>query len=299
MTVSPMTTANSPAVQARWRRTIAAGYALTFPPLLLVMLIIVLPALGSVIQTVSVDLDGSARFTLNQYLHFLNDPFSMANLIYTLRITFTVVGLLFAICLPIALYLRFSRGWLAGAVQMLALFPLFVPGIVLSYALIRFFVTHGLVESILTVFGVTGYKTPYLQPEGAILGLVWESIPFTTLLLTAGLSQIDDALLESGRDVGASGLQIFWRIILPLMKNSLVIVFTLNFLGIFGSYTIPYMLGPAAPEMMGVFMQRTYSELRQPIEAQTQAIITFIVSALAGYFYVRTVVQQRREQEQS
>jgi len=83
--------------------------------------------------------------------------------------------------------------------------------------------------------------------------------------------------------------------LLPLIQRPALIVFTLNFIGIFGSYTIPYLLGPAAPQMMGVYMQRTFSEFRLPDAAQTQAVITFLMSALVGLLYVRTISKQRAE----
>ncbi len=101
---------------------------------------------------------------------------------------------------------------------------------------------------------------------------------------------------ESARDVGANNWQIFWRIILPQIIRPVLIVFSLNFLGIFGSYTLPYLLGPAAPQMMGVFMQQTFGQYRRPDDAETQAVITFLISAAVGFLYVRTVVSQRRQE---
>ncbi len=84
---------------------------------------------------------------------------------------------------------------------------------------------------------------------------------------------------------------------LPLIKNAVVIIFSLQFLGVFGSYTVPYLLGPAEPEMMGVFMERTWDQVHNPLQAQTQAVITFVIAALAGYLYVRTVASQQKTEE--
>jgi putative spermidine/putrescine transport system permease protein len=279
-------------------KSTVSGYLLILPALLLVVLIIVYPAALSIIQTLTTKMDGSTTgFTLDQYTAFFNDPFSVTNLLYTLRVTFTVVGLLFLICFPIALYLRFAHGRLASLIHILALFPLFVPGIVLAFAMIRFTITHGLLATLLSKFGIDQYTSPYLTTTGSIIGLVWEGIPFTTLILNAAMVQIDDSLLESARDVGANVWQVFWHIMLPLIKNAVVIIFALEFLGVIGSYTIPYLLGPAEPEMMGVFMERTYSQVHAGLQAQTQAVITFIIAALAGYLYVRTVASQQKGEE--
>ena len=53
------------------------------------------------------------------------------------------------ICLSIALYLRFANGRLAAYVQGLAIFPMFVPSIILSYAIIRVLGPNGTVDLLL------------------------------------------------------------------------------------------------------------------------------------------------------
>ena len=49
--------------------------------------------------------------------------------------------------------------------------------------------------------------------------------------------------------------------------------------------------------MMSVFMERTYDQIHAPLQAQTQAVITFVIAAIAGYFYVRTVASQQRNED--
>jgi putative spermidine/putrescine transport system permease protein len=272
------------------------GYLLIAPPVVLMALLIFLPALQSLSRTLLVpDTSGTATFSLQRYSEFFRDPISVSNLLFTLRITLTSVALLFAICFPLAIYLRFSRSRIAGAVQVLTLFPLFVPGIILAYALIQFLGTHGTLDSMLKTVGVANYRQLYLKPEGIIVALIWEGLPFTTLILTAGLRQVDDALIESARDVGAGDWQIFRHILLPLIQRSALIVLCLNFLGIFGAYTLPYLLGPAAPQMMGPFMQRTFNDVHDPNKAEVQAMVTFFVCSIVGYLYIRSITRQQAE----
>jgi putative spermidine/putrescine transport system permease protein len=283
----------------RQRQTFVA-YALIAAPFLVMLLLIVYPAFLSIVRTLNPEIDGSRQFGLENYVAFFNNPISVNNLVFTLWSTAAVILGLFAVCLPIALYLRFSRSPIATWVQALSLFPLFVPGIILAYALIRFLGPNGLLETLLEVTtGWQGYRTPYLKPSGAIISLIWEGIPLTVLVLTAGLSQIPDALLEAARDVGASNLRIFYQIILPLIQRSLLIAFSLNFLGVIGAFTLPYLLGPAAPEMMGVYMQRTFYNVLAPDEAETQAVITFLLSSIVGFLYVRAAVRQRKREGSS
>jgi putative spermidine/putrescine transport system permease protein len=287
----------APTPTARPRRSNLWAYVLVAPPFLLMLLLILYPAVLSIVRTLLPEVDGVRQFSLHNYQTFFSDPISLRNLGFTLGVTFITIALLFAICFPIALYLRFSQHWTTSWIQGLALFPLFVPGIILAYALIRFLGPNGLFETLLELStGYEGYRTPYLKPSGAVIGLIWESIPLTVLILTAGLAQVPDGMLESARDVGAGWLRIFRRIILPLISRSVLIAFSLNFLGIIGSFTLPYLLGPASPEMMGVFMQRTFGDALAPDRAETQAVITFLICSVVGFLYVRAAVQQRREE---
>jgi ABC-type spermidine/putrescine transport system permease subunit I len=285
-------------VQRRFRFSQAlAGYLLVAPPFLVMLLLIIYPALLAAVDTFFVTENGVRRFTLDRYIEFFQTPLAVTNLIFTLEVTVVTVIILFAVCFPISLYLRFSAGRVTSIVQILSLFPMFVPGIITAYALIRFMGANGWLERFLEVlFNYEGYVSPYLRPSGIVIGLVWEGIPLTVLILTAGLSQISDEMIETARDVGANSFQVFWRIIVPLLTRPLLIVLTLNFLGAFGAFTIPYLLGPASPEMMGVYMRRTFYDANLPSRAQVQAVITFAISALVSILYVRSVVSQKIEE---
>ena len=107
------------------------------------------------------------------------------------------------------------------------------------------------------------------------------------------LRQVENAVVESARDVGANGFQIFLNILLPLSLRSAVIVFCLNVIGVFGAFTIPYLLGGAQPMMMGVSMQQTFNNYSDRVGALTQAVITFLLCAVVGLLYVRTVSKRQ------
>ncbi|MBB3458626.1 ABC-type spermidine/putrescine transport system permease subunit I [Rhizobium sp. BK313] len=265
----------------------ALGLALVAPAFGLMILLILLPACRSLLGTIFPD--GAALPSLKSYQTFFADTRSVSNLLFTIQVTVVTLAILLTIGLTLALYLRFSQSRFVGAIQIIALFPLFVPGIVISFALIRFIGPTGLVATTLHVLGISGYQTPYLHPSGAIIGLVWENIPLTIMLLTAGLAQISNSSIEAARDVGAGWFRILSQIILPQLTRSIVVAASLNFLGIFGSFTVPYILGPAAPQMMSIFMQNTFSERHDSGVAETQAAVTFLVCLLVGVIYTACV----------
>jgi len=270
------------------------GLLLVAAPVLLVAWLVIWPIVSAVGRTLfRPGEDGTVEFTLDTYVFFFSDRYSIDNLTVTLWTTGMCALFLLVICLPIALYLRFSSGRLPAYVQSLAIFPMFVPSIILSYAFIRVLGPNGMVDILLNAVGLPKIRTPYLTPWGPVIGLVWDNIPLTVLILLSGLGNVSNQAIEAARDVGARWGQVLWHIILPRIGNSILVALSFSVLGIFSSFTLPYVLGPAAPEMMGPFMQRTFRDLNNPQMAITQAVITFGFCIVFGLFYVRSVARNR------
>lgn len=289
-----MTLAPASDIAGRPPRRFPVGLALVAPPVFLVCWLVIWPIVSAVVRTVWLPLpEGGRHFSLETYAFFFSDGYSLGNLGVTLWTTGVCAAFLLPICLSIALYLRFATGRLAAYVQGLAIFPMFVPSIILSYAIIRVLGPNGTVDLLLNAVGLPKIRTPYLTPWGPVIGLVWDNIPITVLILLSGLGGVPNASIEAARDVGAGRLQVLLHIILPRIWNSILVALSFTVLGIFSSFTLPYVLGPAAPEMMGPFMQRTFRDLNDPTMAITQAVITFAFCILFGLFYVRSVARNR------
>jgi len=278
-------------VPAERRRPI--GLLLVAIPVFLVGWLIIWPIISAVITTLWAQTPEGVEFSTATYQFFFSDSYSLSNLSVTLWTTGVCAILLLIICLPIALYLRFSDSKVASYVQGLAIFPMFVPSIILSFAFIRVLGPNGTVDLLANAVGLPKIRSPYLTPWGPVIGLVWDNIPLTVLILLSGLGNVSNQSIEAARDVGARKLQVLWYIILPRISNSILVAISFAVLGIFSSFTLPYVLGPAAPEMMGPFMQRTFRELFDPRNAITQAVITFGFCIVFGLFYVRSVARNR------
>lgn len=285
--------AGQPVLAAPERRR-PIGLLLVAVPVLLVIWLIIWPIISAVIQTVWVKTpEGGNSFSVETYRFFFSDGYSLSNLSITLWTTGVCAILLLVVCLPIALYLRFSDSKVAAYVQGLAIFPMFVPSIILSFAFIRVLGPNGTVDLVLNAVGLPKIRSPYLTPWGPVIGLVWDNIPLTVLILLSGLGNVSNQAIEAARDVGAGKLALLWHIILPRISNSILVAISFAVLGIFSAFTLPYVLGPAAPEMMGPFMQRTFRELFEPQTAITQAVITFGFCIVFGLFYVRSVARNQ------
>ena len=156
------------------------GLLLVAIPVLLGAWLVIWPIVSAILRTIwRVQPDGSMAFDLTSYAFFFSDGYSLNNLALTLWTTAVCAALLLIVCLPIALYLRFSEGRISGYVQALAILPMFVPSIILAYAFIRVLGPNGMVDLLLNFVGLPKIRTPYLTPWGPVIGLVWDNIPLT------------------------------------------------------------------------------------------------------------------------
>jgi ABC-type spermidine/putrescine transport system permease subunit I len=276
------------------------------PAVLFLGIIIVYPAVNAVWDTLAVKYvvvhngvqSVQRTFTFDTYSAIWNDSYSRNAVLYSLRVTITSVIALFALCYPLAIYLRFSSGYITSMFRTLTLIPLFIPTIITAYAFISFYQQGNFLDVLLQQSGVEGsvfggnYPQLIDNTTGIVLGQVWKNIPITVLLIGAGLGEIDNALVESARDVGAGWLRIFLRILFPLTLRQSLIAFALAFIGVLGSYNIPVLIGPNAPPMVGVLMDHDVNE-GEMLTAQGLAVITFGIAVVVGVFYVMAVARQR------
>ncbi|GMQ98845.1 MAG: sugar ABC transporter permease [Acidimicrobiia bacterium] len=56
--------------------------------------------------------------------------------------------------------------------------------------------------------------------------LVWLQVGFAMVILSAGIKGVPEEIIEAGRIDGANEFQVFWRIIIPSISSTLVVVLT-------------------------------------------------------------------------
>jgi putative spermidine/putrescine transport system permease protein len=267
------------------------------PPTLVLLFLIVFPALqaatfslgivpsDNVVFSTGQHLVRSDTPTLDVYRDLLASSFVRDDLWLTVWISIGSVILTSAVAYVLALYVRFGSGPLPKIVRSLYLVPMFVPVVIASYAAITFYVDRGVLAAVLHAVGLP-FASPAYRPSGVVITQVWYNIPFAVLMLGSGLDGIEQELIESANDVGAGFLTVLWRIVLPMNLVPLLIVLTFTFIGVVGSFTIPFLIGPNAPQMMGVAIQAYFSNYNQPQPAVAMAVMLFAICAAAGGLYV-------------
>lgn len=265
------------------------GLLLVIPSFLLLFVTVVIPIIISFKESFT---NKSGGYDLSNYTYLFTDKLMRSNIIFTLEVTIISVILVLIISYALAAYMRFNNGTMVKWIRNMYMIPIFIPSVIATYGLIQLLGNHGWVSRMLLL--VNGGEMPRIifDMKGIIIANLWFNIPFTTMLLGSALSAVPNSVIESAKDVGARRLQIFVRFILPLTYKTLLVAITFVFMGVIGSFTAPFLIGPNAPQMLGVSMEQVFGVFQEKQLAAAIAFFTFLLCSVMGYFYIRSMITE-------
>ena len=162
--------------------------------------------------------------------------------------------------LPLALGVALLiAGRMTGAVWFRMIF--FLPYILADVAagLIWRFMFDGQIGLPAIVTSLFGLQPFYLLAStdwaftAVLIVILWKYFGFHMMLYIAGLQSLDKSLLEAAEMDGASAVQRFWHITLPLLRPYLLVAFLLRLIFEFRSFDNVYVMtsgGPANATMV-------------------------------------------------
>ena len=125
--------------------------------------------------------------------------------------------------------------------------------------------------------------------------VVWGAIPFVTITVFAGLSQVPEELLEAARIDGARPFTIFREITLPLLKPIFVILTSLSIIWDFQVFNQIWIMLDQRPST-DYFLMSIYSfvesfRISEYGLGSAIAVVMVAIMALISVFYVRQMVK--------
>jgi putative spermidine/putrescine transport system permease protein len=130
---------------------------------------------------------------------------------------------------------------------------------------------------------------------GIILTYVWKEVPFIGLILLAKLQTIGPEHEAAARSLGASRIQAFSHVLLPLLMPALVAASAVVFAFALGAYEIPLLLGAHAPEALPILAWQGFTDVdlsRRPEAYATSMLIALIGGVLLA-LYARLALPRR------
>ncbi|MCO1657669.1 carbohydrate ABC transporter permease [Pseudonocardia humida] len=241
-----------PAVPRRnGRRAALSGWLYATPTAVFVVALFVVP-LGLVLVM------SAARWPLlsgfrgwnfpDNYAKAVGNRFFVDSIVFTLKYTVLATVLLIGLGLGLALLVQESTRW-KGLLRTAILVP---SALGLASASLLFYVLYsplaGPLSPLMADLGATFLGTPNAALWSTLFLIVWRYAGFYMLLMLVGLQGIPTEVYEAARMDGASRLQLFRHITLPLLRPTLALTTVLCVTGSLLAFEQFYILTKGGPD---------------------------------------------------
>jgi trehalose/maltose transport system permease protein len=251
------------------RRQTRIGWLLLLPALAAVGFVALYPLGKTVYQSFTNQeflggLEPTRWVGLENYRTLWHDTIFRDAFRLTIKFTLITVSFEFVLGLIIALVVNSSfKG--RGAMRAVMLVPWAIPTVVAAkmwqWMLDDVF---GVINDILMKLHIISHPHAWISDPSTSLAAVsavdiWKTTPFVALLLLAGLQVIPRDLYEAASVDGASQLQQFWRITLPLLLPAILVTLifrTLDALRVFDVFFV-FFGGRQDTQTMAIYAQST------------------------------------------
>ena len=198
---------------------------------------------------------GPHGFTLTAWHDFLHSAIYLKLFWKSVKMSLIVSAIVVLLAYPLAYYLALSGTKRKYVLLLLLIAPFLTSYLLRVLAWKVILGEQGVINSFLFWTGIRSPDHPVSQllysrfAVMLVLGYIW--LPFVALPIFVSLESLDQRLLEAASDLGASRLQAFRRITLPLSLPGIVAAFLFVFIPTLGEFVTPSLVGGTTGYMYG------------------------------------------------
>lgn len=223
------------------------------------------------------------QWSLRNYAELLRVSMYPDVLFRSIRIAGAVTVLALLLGYPLAYFLSFHSGSRKHLLYQLVIIPLWVSYLVRAYAWKTILGSDGVLNTLLQHIHLTSRPVESLlySPFAVVLTLTHIYTPFVFLPIYAALEHIPRHLIEASHDLGATRIQTFWRVILPLSLPGVLAGATFAFVLSLGDFLAPLLLGgPSGIMISNVVVSLFGAAFNWPLGAAISAVMMLLVLTL-------------------
>jgi multiple sugar transport system permease protein len=242
---------------------------------------------------------GEQFIGLRNYIQAFSDPYFINSLLVSLVITIAVVSLELVIGLFLALLLNkpLERRMVSGKrlFRTLAILPVVLPPVVVGLMWRFMFQYTGIINYLLTVAGLSpvAWTNPFTGIVTIIATIVWQNVPFSFLLILAGLQSVPPDLIDSAMVDGASGAQRLTRLYLPLIRPIIFLILTIRTMDALRTFDEAFILTGGGPgrstETISLFIYTNSFSFFNIGYGSALSMILMLMLMFITVFYMRLI----------
>ncbi len=165
----------------------------------------------------------------------------------------SIVCLSLEFCLGLGLAVLFLRDFRGKSVLFSAfLTPMMILPVVVGYTFWMLFQSNGPINQMIElIFGAGAapewFRSAPLATATVIVTEVWHWTPLFFLILLSGLNAIPENQVRAAVILGATPRQVFWRVVLPILKPVIIVAFVVRAMEIIKLFDEVFMLTRGGP----------------------------------------------------
>jgi molybdate transport system permease protein len=187
----------------------------------------------------------------------------------TLRLATTVTLLLLLLATPLAFWLAKTESRAKGVISAMVALPLVLPPTVLGFYLLLAMGPNGAIGQFTQALG---FGTLPFTFWGLVVASMLYSLPFVVQPIQNAIENIGNRPLEAAATLGASPLDQFFTVILPLAKPGFMTATILGFAHTVGEFGIVLMIGGSIPGETRVVSVQIYDHVEALEYAQAHGL---------------------------
>ncbi len=246
----------------------------TSPALMLVIVFFVAPVLGLLLRSVLDPQPGLQNyaevFASTTYLRVFTNTFVVATAVTTVT---------FLLAFPVAWFLAVAPSRWASLLFAVILLSMWTNLLTRTYAWMVLLQRTGIINKTLMSWGLISSPLPLINNLiGVTIGMTYIMLPFMVLPLQGTIRSLDPATFRAASLCGASRLQVFTRVFMPLVGSGIGAGVLMVFVMSLGYFVTPALLGGTSNMMLAELIAQLVQSLLNWGLAGAAALILLVVS---------------------
>lgn len=220
--------------------------------------------------------------------------FYLPAVLRTLMFVVIAVAACLLIAFPVAYFTARHAGKHKALVLTLLVAPFWISYMMRMLAWVNLLQNDGWVNKIISLNGLLPTEQTWLagRPSTVVMGLIYGYVPYMILPLFAALDRISPSLLEAARDLGASGFDVFRRVVLPMSIPGVAAGMLLVALPMMGDYfTSDLLSGSPKTSMIGNLINTSVSTPGQSGQAAALLLLVLLFLSIPMIWYTRSTAR--------
>jgi putrescine transport system permease protein len=219
------------------------------------------------------------KVKISNYLFIAQDDLYVLTYLSSIKFAAITTALCLLIGYPFAYFMARAKPTVRPVLMMMVMLPFWTSFLLRIYAWKGILANNGILNHFLLSVGAIAEPLHMMNTQfSLIIGMVYAYLPFMILPLYANLVKMDVRFLEAAADLGATPIQTFWRITVPLSKSGIIAGSMLVFIPAVGEYVIPELLGGPETLMIGhVLWDEFFTNNDWPMASSVTVVVILLI----------------------